>query len=91
MRIQEANPMARSFFGNLPKLVGRDFGQVTRELWPISEANELLVRLRHIVATGKMSLTSDSFDLNLGPEANVRYRGSIHRIAGSDGLPGAVC
>jgi PAS domain S-box-containing protein len=91
LRIREANPMARTFFGDIPDLVGRDIGQITRQLWPDSHANELLRRVRHTVATGEMSVMSDLFDYSLGPKATYRYRGSIHRIPGNDGRPGAVC
>ncbi|MEA3178325.1 MAG: hypothetical protein QOI59_1848 [Gammaproteobacteria bacterium] len=91
LRIREANPMARTFFGDIPDLVGRDIEQITRQLWPVSHVNELLERVRHTVATGEMSVVSDLFDYNLGPKATYRYRGSIHRIPGDDGRPGAVC
>jgi PAS domain S-box-containing protein len=91
LRIREANPMARTFFGDIPDLLGSDIGQITRQLWPASHANELLKRVRHTVATGEMSVMSDLFDYSLGPKANYRYRGSIHRIPGDDGRPGAVC
>jgi hypothetical protein len=64
---------------------------VTRELWPISEANELLQRVLHTVRTGEVSLVSDLFGFNLCPDTNYRYRGSIHRIPADDGRPGAVC
>jgi PAS domain S-box-containing protein len=91
LRIREANPMARTFFGDIPDLLGCDIEQITRRLWPAAHANELLKRVRHTLATGEMSVMSDLFDHSLGAKASYRYRGSIHRILGDDGRPGAVC
>jgi PAS domain S-box-containing protein len=91
LRIREANPLARTFFGDIPDLLGRDIEQLTRLLWPDSHANELLKRVRHTLATGEMSVMSDLFDHSLGSKTTYRYRGSIHRILSDDGRPGAVC
>jgi PAS domain S-box-containing protein len=91
MRIRGANPMARTFFGDIPDLLGRDVGEIMRELWSNSEADELLRRFRFTVATGEMSLMYDRADFSLGVKADHRYQGFIHRIAGDDGRPGAVC
>jgi PAS domain S-box-containing protein len=91
LRIREANPLACTFFGDIPDLLGRDICQIARQLWPYCDAEELLKRVRHTLATGEMSVMSDLFDHSLGPEANYRYRGSIHRIAGDDDRPAAVC
>jgi PAS domain S-box-containing protein len=91
LRIREANPRARTFFGDIPDLLGRDIEQITRRLWPDPHANELLKRVRHTLTTGEMSVMADLFDFSLGPKATYRYRGSIHRILGDDGRPGAVC
>jgi PAS domain S-box-containing protein len=52
-RIREVNPKARPVFGDIPDLIGRDFGEVIRILWPRALADEIIRIFRHTLDTGE--------------------------------------
>jgi PAS domain S-box-containing protein len=89
--IRDANPLAHSFFGDLPNLIGLDFSQVAHQLWPAPYAQEMVSRLRHTLDTGETSVISDLLEHCLNPSGTYRYRGLIHPMPSDDGRTGAVC
>jgi PAS domain-containing protein len=91
LRIQEANPLARTFFGDLPDLIGRDFSEAARRLWPRFNSEKLTERLRHTLLTGEASLMPHLEDNSLRQTVGFHYAGMNYRIASRDGSPGVIC
>lgn len=52
-RIAAVNPAALPVFGAIPHLVGRDFPDVIRMLWPEACASDIVNRFRHTLETGE--------------------------------------
>ena len=90
-RLAQVNPAARSVFGNSPGLIGRDFGEVMRILWPRHFADQLVARFRHTLETGEPYETSDASENRLDRQAREYYEWRIDRITLPDGRYGVVC
>jgi PAS domain S-box-containing protein len=90
-RIREVNPLARPFFGNIPDLLGRDFGEVMHSLLPSSYGDELVNIFRHTLETGEPYATPEyiSHRLDLNPTEFYEWR--LDRIVLPDGRYGVVC
>lgn len=52
-RIRHVNPLSAHTFGDIPDLVGRDFDEVVRRLWPADFADDIVRRFRHTLDTGE--------------------------------------
>ncbi len=89
-KIRQVNPIAGPMFAGIPDLIGRDFDEVVRRLWPAESADELVRLFRHTLETG---------DAHEMPERTERrrdggfdyYEWQIHRIPLPDGRHGVVC
>ncbi len=90
-RLQHVNPAARPVFGAIADLIGRDFAEILRILWPGDAANEIIGRFRHTLATGESyyapAFTESRADLN----QREFYDWSIHRLPLPSGGYGVVC
>lgn len=90
-RIRQVNPVALAAFGNLPDLVGRDFDEVIRILWPKAYADEIVQRFRHTLETGEAYVTPERIEQRLDRGVTEYYEWQIHRIPLPDGSHGVVC
>jgi len=52
-RLQQVNPTARLSFGDIPDMIGRDFDDIIRVVWPAAYADEIVARFRHTLETGE--------------------------------------
>jgi signal transduction histidine kinase/CheY-like chemotaxis protein len=52
-RIRSVNPTALPVFGDVPDLIGQDFGTVIHRLWSHSYADEIVQHFRHTLETGE--------------------------------------
>ncbi len=90
-RIHLVNAGAQAVFTNVRPLIGRDFSEALRIIWPEPFATEAIARFRHTLATGEPyvapSLTSPRKDSDLVES----YEWQIYRIALADGQQGVVC
>ena len=90
-RLAQVNPAARPVFGNIPELIGRDFGEVMRILWPREFADQLVALFRHTLETGEPYQTSDVSEYRVDRQTTEYYEWRIDRITLPDGRCGVVC
>ena len=90
-RIREVNPTAFRVFGNIPNLVGRDFGEVIHILWPQAHADKLVERFRHTLETGESYVGPEWIEERRDLGVREYYDWQINRIPLPEGGYGVVC
>jgi PAS domain S-box-containing protein len=90
-RLRLVNPAARPVFGDIPDLIGRDFGEVIHILWPRPYAEELVTRFRHTLETGEPYSTPERIEQRLDRGVTEYYAWQINRIPLPNGRHGVVC
>jgi PAS domain S-box-containing protein len=90
-KISEVNPTARPVFGDVPDLIGSDFEDVMRRLWPKAYAEEIVRLFRHTLTSGEPYLSSEHAQLRIDRAGAEYYEWQIHRIRLPDGRHGVVC
>src|SRR4029077_4704032 len=90
-KIREANPTAVAAFGNIPDLIGRDFGDVIPALSPQPTAAEIVHRFRHTLDTGEPYFSSVHAQQRLDRGTTEYYERQNNRIPLPDGRFGVVC
>ena len=90
-RIRHMNPAALPAFGDIPHVIGRDFGDVVRRIWPAPHADELVLRFRHTLATGESYHVPEDVQRRLDRGVIESYEWEIHRIELPEGGHGVVC
>lgn len=90
-RICDVNPTARLIFANVPDVVGRDFGEVMRILWPQEQADDLVRIFRHTLETGEPYETPERSEHRLDIGITEYYEWRADRITLPDGRHGVVC
>ena len=89
--IRHVNPYALPAFGNIPDLIGRDFGDVMHKLWPDNKANEIIKQFRHTLETGESIVVAEMIEQRADRRATEHYTWEIHRIPLPNGKLGVVC
>ena len=90
-RILQVNPYALPPFGNIPDLIGRNFGEVMHLIWPIDKANEVIEIYKHTLETGESSVVKEMIEQRVDNKEIGYYAWEIHRIPLSNGKKGVVC
>jgi signal transduction histidine kinase len=90
-RIREANPTAIGTFGDIPGLIGSDFGEAIYRLWPQAYADEIVQLFRHTLHTGERYVATERVEQRLDRQAAEHYEWQINRIPLPDGRFGVVC
>jgi len=90
-KIQAVNPTALPVFGDIPDLVGRDFGEVIRILWPKDYADEVVRLFRHTLETGEPYVTPEHIEERRDRKVREYYEWRINRIPLPEGRYGVVC
>jgi PAS domain S-box-containing protein len=90
-KIQAVNPTALPVFGDIPDLVGRDFGEVIRILWPEDYADEVVRLFRHTLETGEPHVTPEHIEERRDRKVKEYYEWRINRIPLPEGRYGVVC
>jgi PAS domain S-box-containing protein len=90
-KIQAVNPTALTVFGNITNLVGRDFGEVVRILWPEAYADELVRLFRNTLETGEPYMTPEHIEERRDRKVREYYEWRINRIPLPEGRFGVVC
>ncbi|HEX5385325.1 MAG TPA: PAS domain S-box protein [Gemmatimonadales bacterium] len=90
-RIREVNATAAPFFGDIPDLIGRDFGEVARALWLEAHAEELVRRFRHTLETGEPYVAPESGGQRRDRGVTEYHEWQISRIPLPEGRVGVVC
>ena len=90
-KIQAVNPTALPVFGDIPDLVGRDFGEVIHILWPKDYADEVVRLFRHTLDTGEPYVTYEHIEERRDRKVKEYYEWRINRIPLPEGRYGVVC
>ena len=91
LRLRHANSLTVRIFGKIPDLIGRDFAEVVRQLWPRAYADEILERFRHTLATGEPYATPERGETRLDLGVTEYYAWQILRLPLPEGGFGVVC
>ncbi len=89
--IREINPTARPVFGDIPNLIGRDFGEIVHILWPQDYADEVVARFRHTLETGERYHEPERVEARRDLGVTEYYEWMIDRIPMAEGGFGVVC
>ena len=90
-RIAAVNPVARPVFGDIPGLIGRDFGEVMRLLWEKAYADEVAQIFRRTLDTGEPHFVPERIEARLDRGRIEFYEWQVNRIPLPGGRHGAVC
>jgi PAS domain S-box-containing protein len=90
-RIVAVNPVARPVFGDIPDLIGRDFGSVIHVLWPEDHADEIVRLFRRTLATGEPHVVPESIHERRDRRVTEYYEWQINRIPLPGDRRGVVC
>jgi signal transduction histidine kinase len=90
-RIRNVSAGAMPAFRNVEPLIGRDFGEVMRILWPESFASEAIRIFRHTLETGEPYLSPGLTEMRHDIGAIESYEWQINRVTLADGQYGVVC
>ncbi len=90
-RVAAVNPVARPVFGDIPDLIGRDFDEVIHILWPAQQADEIVRRFRHTLATGEPHIVPELIEERQDRKVTEYYEWQIARIPLPGNRQGVVC
>ena len=90
-RIRNVSAGAMPAFRNVEPLIGRDFGEVMRILWPESFASEAIGIFRHTLETGEPYVSAGLTEMRHDIGAIESYEWQINRVMLADGQYGVVC
>jgi PAS domain S-box-containing protein len=90
-RLVQVSDGARKVFENVRPLIGRDFAEVLRVVWPEPFATEVIGRFRHTLATGEAYHSRSTVERRADIGATETYDWKIERVTLPDGRPGVVC
>ena len=82
---------AQKVFENVYPLIGRDFAEVIRILWPEPFASEAIAIFRQVLETGEPYHAPGTVEVRADIAAVESYDWKVERIALPDGRLGAVC
>jgi PAS domain S-box-containing protein len=90
-RIREVNPTALPAFGEIPNLIGRDFSEVLRIIWPSTAADGIEREFRRTLETGEPYGDPEYVGERLDRGVTEYYEWRINRIQLPNGRFGVVC
>ena len=90
-RIREVNPKAKPVFGNIPDIIGRDFREVVRMLWPHELADEVINIFQRTLDTGEPHYESERAERREHAGKMEYYEWLTCRIPLPNDGYGAVC
>lgn len=90
-RLAEVSQGAGRVFANVRPLLGRDFAEVLRVIWPEPSATEFIGRFRHTLATGEPYSAPSTVERRADIGLEEAYDWRIERMELPDGRFGVVC
>jgi PAS domain S-box-containing protein len=90
-RLVQVSAGARKAFESVHPLIGRDFGEVMRILWPERFANEAIAIFRRVLETGDTYHAPSMVEARADIGEVEAYDWKAERITLPDGRPGVVC
>ncbi len=91
LRMVQISAGAQKVFSNIRPLIGRDFGEIMRILWPEDFADQAVARFRHTLETGEPYVQPSMVERRQDIPAVEAYDWRIERITLPDGRFGVVC
>lgn len=90
-RMAQVSAGSRHAFRGVDPLLGRDFGEVLRCIWPDNFAAAVEARFRHTLKTGEAYVAPDSTEVREDSRSVESYDWRIERLRLPDGQCGVVC
>ncbi|MBX3319449.1 MAG: response regulator [Nitrospira sp.] len=90
-RVSQVSAGAQKVFSTINPMIGRDFAEVLRILWPEPFATQAIERFRHTLATGESYRSMDTTEERNDTTEIESYDWRIERVTLPDGLFGVVC
>lgn len=90
-RIAQVSTGAQKVFANVRPLIGRDFAEALRIIWPEPVASDFIALFRHTLATGEAFHAPDTVSNRHDTDQVEAYDWKIERMTLPDGRPGVVC
>ncbi|MEO8614148.1 MAG: PAS domain S-box protein [Luteolibacter sp.] len=90
-RMQQVNPTAMAVFQNVQPLIGREFSEVMRTIWPRRVAEEIVVHFRHTLQTGEPYQSPVFAQRRRDLGVKEVYEWQIQRVTLPVGEYGVVC
>jgi len=90
-RIAQVSVGARKVLGNASPLIGCDFGEMQRVIWPEAVARDFIERFQHTLSTGESFHAPNTVGSRHDTQQMVAYDWKIERMLLPDGRPGVVC
>ncbi|HEY9526674.1 MAG TPA: PAS domain S-box protein [Anaerolineales bacterium] len=90
-RLRAINKGSEAVFRGIDPLIGRDFAEILRIVWPEPFATEVIERFRHTLRTGESFISPTVVEERANIEEIEAYDWQIHRIVLADGNYGVVC
>lgn len=90
-RMQQANPTALPVFENVHPLIGRDFSEIMRAVWPRRVADEIIGHFRHTLKTGDPYQSPGFVERRRDIGVKETYEWQIQRVVMPAGEYGVVC
>lgn len=90
-RLVQVSDGAQKVFENVRPLIGRDFGEVLRSIWPEPFASDAIAAFRHTLESGEPYHAPGTVERRADIDAKEAYDWRIERLILPDGRPGVVC
>ncbi len=90
-RLCQASAAARKAFASVQPLLGRDFGEIVRAVWPEPFASEVLAQFHRTLDSGEAYAEPTVTELRKDTPEVESYDWKIERIVLPDGTYGVVC
>ena len=90
-RLAQISAGSRKVFSGIEPLIGRDFAEVLRIVWPEPFATEAIGLFRHTLATGEPYHSPDTTEQRGNVAVVESYDWQIQRVTMPDGGFGVVC
>ena len=90
-RIAQVSSGAQPAFRSVKPLIGRDFCEAMRILWPEPFASEAIGIFRHTLQTGEPYIAPSLTERRHDVDVVESYEWQVHRVTLADGQYGVVC
>jgi PAS domain S-box-containing protein len=90
-RLQQVNPTALPVFKNVRPLIGREFGEILRTLWPRRVANQVVRCFRHTLKSGEPYQSPEFIERRRDTGVEEVYEWQIQRVTLPADEYGVVC
>ena len=91
LRMIQVNPRAVPIFKNVKPLLGRDFSEIIRILWPKRVADEVEKHFRHTLKTGEPYQSRDFVERRKDTRVKEAFEWQIQRVILPSGEHRVVC